>query len=150
MKRIFPAMALLGLAACVDDAGPVLGDWRGTEPARAIGFADRVELILDGAAGATSGTYHLVVDRPSTQLGVDEGRLDWSDHWSSHPVRSGGATYTLIHLANVPGARNDDYALMADGTLVPVIDPGHPDFSANALRLALRPLPRTAFGYGRA
>ena len=137
------------VAGCADPTGPVVGDWRGYESTRVSYYFAQVELILDGAPGVTAGTYHYV--RTSREnFGADAGRfLSWTDHWTSRPFTTGGRTLTLVHLEHLPNAYLDDYVALPNGVLVPVANPARPDLSAAAMRYAMSPLPRTAYGYGR-
>lgn len=137
------------LGGCFQPTGPILGDWRGNVPSRSVLYDEQVELILDGAPDATAGTYHLVVNRPSTELGVPAHRLDWADRWTRRDVVVGGRHLTQFALANVPEARVGVYTMIDGGLLVPTIDPARPDLSPNATRLALHPVPRSSYGYGR-
>jgi hypothetical protein len=137
------------LAGCAGPTGPVVGDWRGYENTRVSYYYDEVEIILDGSPGSTEGVYHYV--RTSREnFGSGAGRfLRWTDHWTSRPIVNGGRTLTLVHLADLPNGYFEDYVALPDGVLVPVADPARPDLSAAAMRFAMSPLPRTAYGYGR-
>ncbi len=127
----------------------MLGDWRGQEQSRAVAYQDQVELILDGAPDAQSGTYHLLVTTPGLDTGAPAHWLNWADTWTRGSIASGGRIFTWFHLAHVPDARTTDYLLTPNGALVPVVDPHKPDLSPDAMRLALLPLARTEYGYGR-
>ncbi len=149
MRHLYLAAGLM-LGGCVQATGPVLGDWRGAEPS-IEGYYTRVtELILDGTADAPSGTYHLVSQTPQLGTSDDVRNIDWSDRWVRRVLRTGaGAPYTVFHLDHSPGGHLPDYILLGNGDLLPAIDPRRPDLSPAGLRVAMVPLPRTAWGYGR-
>ena len=150
MNVRFAALAgLLTLAACDLQTGPIVGDWTGIEETIAVSYYARIEVILDGPPGATSGTYHYVrlLQIDGGQSGPQE--LRWTDRWTEHTVVADGRTFSVIHLDRLPNPHIADFVRTADGLLVPVIHPAHPDLSRNAFIWALKPVPRGTFGYGR-
>ena len=148
-KMLAAVLALASLAACAGPTGPVVGDWRGEEPSRATIYQTRIEVILDGVPGAQSGTYHYVALNSGDDLGLGERHLAWTDRWQMRPVVVNGQTMQLVHLANLAGAHISDFILTPQGVLLPQPDLAHPDLSAQAYRVALVPVPRDSFGYGR-
>ncbi len=143
------AAALLTLGACDLRTGPVVGDWTGVEETITSFYYARLEIILDGTPDATSGTYHYVrlLQQDTGASGPQE--LRWTDRWTRHTVNSDGQTLTVIHLENLPNPHIPNFVLTANGLLVPIVHPGHPDLSRQAFIWALRPMPRDSFGYGR-
>ncbi len=144
-------VVLVVLAGCAGPTGPVVGDWRGFQPTISSFDNLSTELILDGEPDARAGTYHLVTRAMEPGL-VDDPRWNvrWTDQWERRVVQdANGRSYTTIHLHRAPGAQVPDYILTANNLLVPLDNPQHPDLSANALRIALVPLPRSSWGYGR-
>lgn len=142
---------LIMLAGCTGPTGPVVGDWYGYQLG-VSGFSNlSTHLILDGAPDAQSGTYHLITRDMEPGL-MDDPRWNvrWTDHWERRVQQDAEArTYTSIHLDHVPNAETPDYILTANGLLALVPNTRHPDLSPAALRYALVPLPRSAWGYGR-
>ncbi len=152
LAGLLPAMfaGVLSLGGCVAASGPVIGDWRGADQSIEGYYARVTELIIDGAPDATSGTYHLVSQVPGSGITDDRRSINWSDRWEKRVLRDrSGAPYTVYHLDRAPGGHVPDYILLSTGALLPAIDPAHPDLSTRSLRLAMAPLPRTAWGYGR-
>ena len=137
------------MTACAGPTGPVVGDWRGQDSAQSLDQRIEVELILDGPPGAQGGTYHYISLKQATDTDVGNRRLDWTDQWRARPYAVDGRQMQLVHLDRLAGPRIDDFILTPDNILVPLPDPAHPDVSKAALRVALYPLPRTSFGYGR-
>jgi hypothetical protein len=129
----------------------VLGDWRGSQPSLDPYHSRTVELILDGTPDSVSGTYHLLTLVMTPDLGgQDNQNLRWTDRWEKRVLTDGtGARIITIHLHHAPDTQLSDYLLSSNGLLVPLIHPEHPDLSPEAMRIALVPLPRTAWGYGR-
>jgi len=150
-RFLFAAGLLSATAACQDPTGPVLGDWRGNQPALNSFYQRTTELILDGTPAATTGTYHLIRLTQDPTFGAGSGRfLRWADRWTRETVRdTQGAPHDGFRLRNAPGAEPSLYVLTADQLLVPVYNEQHPDLSPAARRIALYPLPRTSWGYGR-
>lgn len=142
-------VSLLSLAGCVDATGPVVGDWRGHEPSAVTSYQTSIEVILDGSPGARSGTYHYDALNQGEDFEGGDRHLAWTDRWTMRPVTIGGQTMQAVHLDRLVGGRIGNYILTPQGSLVPQADPAHPDLSANAYRLALLPVPRDTFGYGR-
>lgn len=141
---------VLSLGGCVEATGPVVGDWRGAEQSVEGYYARVTELIIDGTPDAPYGTYHLVSQIPSSGIADDRRSINWSDRWERRVLRDrSGAPYTVFHLDHAPAGHVSDYILLSSGALLPSIDPHRPDLSAGSLRLAMAPLPRTAWGYGR-
>ena len=151
MRMLAGAAALLAASGCAGPTGPVVGDWRGAQPSIDIAYSIDTELILDGTPDATSGTYHLVSRVRDPNFGSEnQDDVRWTDHWEKRTLRDAtGRPYPTIHLNRAPGVQRPDYILTSNGLLVPLIEAAHPDVSPAALRFALVPLPRTAFGYGR-
>ena len=144
-------VVLVMLAGCADRTGPVVGDWRGYQPSITSFDNLSTELILDGPPEATSGTYHLITRAEDPGL-VDDPRWNvrWTDHWERRVVQGAdGHSYVTIHLHEAPDAEVPDYVMTANDLLVPLNNLDHPDLSPNAIRIALVPLPRTSWGYGR-
>lgn len=142
---------LIMLAGCAGPTGPVVGDWTGYRMGLEGLDNSSIELILDGEPNATSGTYHLVT-RVLDVGAVDDPRWNvrWTDHWERRSLKDAqGQTYDAIHLFKAPNAETPDYMLIANGLLMPVPNIRHPDLSPQAMRYALSPRPRTAWGYGR-
>jgi hypothetical protein len=152
MRGIAVVGLLALLAGCATGpTGPVVGDWRGSQPSIVQWYRTVTELILDGSPGAMSGTYHLVINTPglATLSGASSFRR-WSDRWEVRMLKdANGQPYEVVHLFNVPGTQRPDYALTKDNLLIPIYNEAHPDFSEAGRRIALYPLPRTAYGYGR-
>jgi hypothetical protein len=145
------AVLALPLAGCFQPTGPIVGDWRGSQQADDPFNYKMTELILDGTPGAMSGQYHLItrLQNQNPQSAREETPL-WSDRWEKRIVRTAsGVPYTMIHLDHSPGDQLPDYATTDRNLLVPVADPLHPDLSPAAMRTALYPVPKDAFGYGR-
>lgn len=142
---------LILLAGCAGPTGPVIGDWSGYQMGL-DGFANlSTQLILDGEPDAQSGIYHLIT-RSMEPGSIDDPRLNvrWTDHWERRVLQDAQArTYVAIHLYNAPNAETPDYILTANGLLMPVPNTRHPDLSPEALKIALVPAPRSAWGYGR-
>lgn len=138
------------LCGCAGPTGPIVGDWRGSEPSISYFYQRTTELILQGPPDANSGTYRLV-SRVNAPLLVDrDDQYDWTDRWEKRLLRTAtGQRYLTLHLRNAPGSQDPDYIWTTDDLLIPLIDPAHPDLGKQALRVALYPRPRTAFGYGR-
>ncbi len=149
MRAVF-WVAMLGLAGCVGPTGPVVGDWRGAEQS-IEGYRERVtELILDGTPNDNGGIYHLVSSVPASGIASDSRDIRWSDRWQKRIFRDpSGAPYTVYHLDHAPPSHLADYALLSTGALLPVVDPAHPDLRPQSLQIALQPLPRGTYGYGR-
>ncbi|MCQ8280163.1 hypothetical protein NFI95_17135 [Acetobacteraceae bacterium KSS8] len=148
--RAVLCVAVLGLAGCVGPSGPVIGDWRGAEQS-IEGYRERVtELIIDGRPGDGSGVYHLISSVPASGIVSDPRDIRWSDRWQKRLLHDpSGAPYTVYHLDHAPPSHLADYVLLSTGALLPVVDPAHPDTRPESLRIALQPLSRTAYGYGR-
>lgn len=150
MRVVAVLLLALPLAGCFQPVGPVVGDWRGYQPDISYYYQRSTELILDGPPDANSGTYHLVTRTNQPFFADRADNYRWTDRWEKRLLRTAdGRPYLTVHLFHAPGAQDPDYIWTTDGLLVPLIDPTHPDLSPAALRVALRPLPRTAFGYGR-
>ena len=151
MERLACAALLLALSGCFAPTGPVVGDWRGEQPSINLSYSIDTELILDGPPGATSGTYHLISRVRDAEFGGHSlDNVRWTDQWERRTLQdASGRPYPTIHLTRAPGVQRSDYILTSNGLLVPLIETAHPDVSPAALRFALVPLPRTAFGYGR-
>ena len=151
MVRLCAGLVLVLLAGCADPTGPVVGDWRGYQPAISSFDDLSTELILDGLPGAQSGTYHLITRAEEPGL-VDDPRWNvrWTDQWQRRVVHGAdGSSYVTIHLHRAPDAQVPDYLMTAHNLLVPLDNLAHPDLSSNAIRIALVPLPRDSWGYGR-
>jgi hypothetical protein len=153
MSNLRTSAALLGLilgavAGCAQPAGPVFGDWRGTQPSGAAEFSKSVELVLNGPSNARSGTYQIATtDYNSGLVGGNDTRR-WGGSWTSEQRVVDGQTQTIIHLHNIlPGAIST-YELASDGSLH-VVDPnGQVDGSPDAKLFVLSPVPRGP-RYGR-
>ena len=141
----------LVLSGCAGPTGPIVGDWRGSQPSLDPYHEKTTELILDGTPDAVSGTYHLVTQVMASDLGTQtDQNLRWTDRWEKRtPTDASGTRYVSIHLDHAPGGQLPDYVLTPNNLLVPLVNPAHPDLSATAIRIALVPLPPTAYGYGR-
>lgn len=149
MRAVMAVAGLSVLAACADPTGPVVGDWRGQEPSRATIYQTRIEVILDGLPGAKAGTYHYQAESQGDDLGLGDRDLSWTDHWEMRPIAVGGVPMQAVHLAHLAGAHINDFILTPRGVLVPQPNLATPDLSADAYRVALVPVPRDSFGYGR-
>lgn len=150
MKWVY-GIILIMLAGCAGPTGPVVGDWRGYQ----LGVSGinnlSTELILDGAPDAQSGTYHLITRAMEPGM-IDDPRWNvrWTDHWERRVLQDAQSqSYVSIHLHNAPNAETPDYIVTSNDLLVPVPNTRHPDLSPDAMRVALMPLPRTTWGYGR-
>ena len=140
---------LVALAGCDLATGPVIGDWRGVAQTISDYYYARIELILDGPPGATSGEYHYNRLNQQGAAGNGQRYIEWGDRWTSRVITVDGKPATLVHLANLPDASIPNYLLLSDGRLVPEADLNHIDLTRAALRFALAPVPRDTFGYGR-
>ncbi|MCQ8239822.1 hypothetical protein [Rhizosaccharibacter radicis] len=151
LRRAGVLLLSLAAAGCArEPTGPIVGDWRGSQPSIVIWYRTVTELVLKGPPTAMSGTYELANITPGLLAGSGGGYRRWSDRWEVRMLRDAdNKPYEVIHLFNAPGIQRPDYALTTDGLLIPVDDVRHPDFSAAARQIALYPLPRTAHGYGR-
>ncbi len=127
----------------------MFGDWRGRQTSQVLFYQTEIELILDGPANATTGTYQYVATNNAPLLGLNERRFEWSDRWELHPFVVDGRPMRVVHLSRLAGARTPDFILTPDDVMVPLPNPAHPDLSANALLSSLYPVPRGRHGYGR-
>lgn len=146
---VLPLLAVL-LSGCFQPTGPIVGDWRGSQPAISYYYQRVTELILDGPPDANAGTYHLVTRTMQPFFADRQDNYRWTDTWQKRMRQTAtGQPYLTLHLDHAPGTQDPDYIWTSNNLLVPLIDPSHPDISKDALRVALYPLPRTAYGYGR-
>lgn len=135
----------LTISGCMQPSGPVLGAWHGRPPGREPGSRRIVDLVLDGAPDAQSGSYRIT----STDIDPSVISGHGEDHWGGTWIRGtrvvGGSTITTItlkdHLPDDVGA----YMLGTDGALH-ILDPnGLPDTSRAGALYTLSPVePRHA------
>ena len=126
-----------------------MGVWRGQQSTRVVIYPEEVEIILDGAPGARTGIYHYSTTISGTWAEVDERHFEWSNQWEMRPIVIGGVPMRVVHLDRLAGAHTPDYILTPDDLLIPLPEPAHPNVSAAGRRVALYPVPRGSYGYGR-
>ena len=142
-------MSLLGIASCFGPVGPIVGDWRDEEPSRAVSLETNIEIILDGLPGATEGTYHYSSLITGEQIDFESREVRWSDRWHMRPITVDGQAMRLVHLDRLVGSNLRDFILTPQNILVPQVNPNRPDLSRNTYLVALYPVPRNTYGYGR-
>jgi hypothetical protein len=138
--------ALLGLilgtiAGCAEAAGPVFGDWRGTQPSGAAQYSKMVELVLNGPPDAQSGTYRIATTEYNPgALSGNGGTRRWGDAWTSEQRVVDGRKQMIIHLHNTLPGDLSTYELGSDGSLH-VVDPnGQVDRTPAAKLYVLSPV----------
>ncbi len=147
------ALSLLVLAAgCVPrPTGPILGDWRGTQPGPWVDEPKIVELVLDGAPDAVAGRYHIAVTLQNTLNGAGSGTTRWQGEWTGDQETIGGRVVHVIRLRHMFDGEIDRYELSADGALRPLngAAPGGNRYSAAQVApYVLQPLRRDSWNYG--
>lgn len=146
------ACVLLLLAGCVPrPTGPILGDWRGTQPGPWVAEPKIVELVLDGAPDAVAGHYHVAITVQNTQKGTGPGTTRWEGEWTGDQETIAGRAVHVIWLRHMIDGEIDRYELSADGALRPLNEtvPGGNRYSAAQIALyVLQPLRRDSWNYG--
>lgn len=142
---------LLATGCIPRPTGPILGDWRGTPPGPYVDEPKIVELVLDGAADAVSGRYHIAITVQNTQTGAGVGTTRWQGNWTATREKHGEILTRVIVLENMINGEIDRYELAADGTLRPVSRDGHGAAAYSAAQIGLytlQPLRRDSWNYG--
>lgn len=146
------ACVLLLLAGCVPrPTGPILGDWRGTQPGPWVAEPKIVELVLDGAPDAAMGRYHVAITIQNTQKGTGPGTTRWQGEWSGDQETIASRAVHVIRLLHMVDGEIDRYELSSDGALRPLNETvrGGNRYSAAQIALyALQPLRRDSWNYG--
>ena len=141
--------ALLAVAGCATPTGPVFGDWSGRQPSGMELGSSFVELVLLGAPDAHAGRYKYRTTITSSSFSnVGTRIVSWDDRWTLTRAPVANAP-TILQLHNLPADQIARYALLDDGTLLPLNRQGQPDASRFSRAFALKPLPRSSWGYGR-
>lgn len=145
-------LLLLAATGCVPrPTGPILGDWRGTQPGPWVDEPKIVELVLDGAPDAVTGRYHVAITVQNTLNGGGSGTMRWQGEWTGGQETIGGRTVHVIELQHMLNGEIDRYELAADGTLRPVTGNSGAARSYSAAQIApytLWPLRRDSWNYG--
>ena len=146
-SRCLTTAMLLAVAGCITPHGPVFGDWSGRQPDGDGLDAHFVDLVLHGSPGDSSGGYEYKSVR-SVGAFVDpaERNLTWDGRWTLTPVPGGPPR---LDLHNLPNSEISRYALLGNGLLVPLTSGGTPNLSRYSLSYALKPVPKSNWGYGR-
>jgi hypothetical protein len=142
MHRVAILGFLLAFAGCASQPdGLVLGAWHGQQPGPDRLVPTSVDLVLEGAPNAQSGTYRIatVVHDPSARSFLDDHR--WSGAWERTKRVVNGQTLTIIDLHNALSSDISHYALMPDGTLHALDPNGTIGKSALAASFVLAPDP---------
>ena len=139
--------AMLALAGCAEDDGPVVGNWQGRQPIGGVLNPYFVNLVLHGAPGANAGEYDIKVLITDPALsGLGNHTLIWGDRWT---LTGTGKAPPLLRLHDLPDGQISSYVLMSGGVLLPATRTGAPDLSPASLHDALRPVARDSRSYGR-
>jgi len=143
---------LLVAAGCVPrPTGPILGDWRGTQPGPYVAEPKIVELVLDGAPDAVAGRYHVAITVQNTLIGGGSGTTRWQGEWTGDQEMVGGRSARVIQLRHMLDGEIDRYELAGDDSLRPVNQSarsGHPYSDAQIALYVLQPLRRDSWNYG--
>jgi hypothetical protein len=136
---------LLAFAGCASQPnGPVVGAWHGQQPGPDGLVPTSVDLVLEGAPNAQSGTYHIatIVHDPSARSSLENDR--WSGAWERTKRVVNGQALTIIDLHNALSGDISHYALMPNGTLQALDPNGTLGTSALTTSFVLTPVPGEA------
>lgn len=115
-RAMIVALAL-GLAGCAQPTGPVFGEWQGQPPGRARNNSKLVDLVLEGAPDAQSGTYRISSTEQDSSVFNGHGTRRWGGTWTRSSREVEGRPLTIIMLHDHLPDDIGDYYLAADGKL---------------------------------
>ncbi len=148
-RSIWAFGVVLALAGCAEQSGPIFGEWQGRQPLAGGNSSTFISLVLHGNPADGQGGYDIqAIDTQPVFGDMNERQLTWSDRWSLSPSAGPGAVPLLV-LHNLPSSQISRYVLLPNGVLLPATPRGGPDTSPESRIEALRPVPKSSFGYGR-
>ena len=118
-KRLRAAAFILtlGTAGCAQPAGPVFGEWQGQPPGRTRDATASVDLVLDGAADAQTGSYRIATTENNPSVFNSHGTRRWGGTWTRSRRTVDGRELTVITLHDHLPDDIGEYELASDGKL---------------------------------
>ena len=130
----------LGAAGCAHPTGPVFGEWQGQPPGRTRDATASVDLVLDGAPDAQSGSYRIATTENDPSVFNNHGTRRWGGTWTRSTRMIDGRALTVITLHDHLPDDIGEYSLAPDGRLHALDPNGKVDTSRDDALYTLSPV----------